>query len=262
MSNDNNKTNEDVNNSAEAPIDKASSINNVDALSQYLKSAAGAREGRAIPPLDKWHPEDIADMDLVIKANGEWWHEGGQMTRESLVSLFATILWKEENNGVTEYFLKTPVQKIRIQVEDAPLLINDVGIVHEDDVSWLEFTTTTGDVVRLDDEHQITLQTYNPKNNDKAVPAYHSSDVKHNDLENENLGSESLKSENTDHSKNVTTDEPVRPYMLVRNGLTALIGRNTFYHLAEIGELTERNGETILTLQSGGQAYSLSMPAN
>jgi len=261
MSNDNNKTNEDVNHSAEAPIDKASSMNNVDALSQYLKSAAGSRKGRAIPPLDKWHPEDIADMDLVIKANGEWWHEGGQMTRESLVSLFATILWKEENNGVTEYFLKTPVQKIRIQVEDAPLLINDVGIVHEDDVSWLEFTTTTGDVVRLDDEHQITLQAYNPKNNDKAAPADHSSDIEHNDLENENF-SESLKSENTDQSKNVTTDEPVRPYMLVRNGLTALIGRNTFYHLAEIGELTERNGETILTLRSGGRAYSLSMPAN
>ncbi|MGB6926224.1 DUF1285 domain-containing protein [Psychrobacter sp.] len=256
MSNDNNKTNEEVSNSAKAPTEEGSSMNNIDALSQYLKSATGSREGRAIPPLDKWHPEDIADMDLVIKANGEWWHEGGQMTRESLVNLFATILWKEENNGVTEYFLKTPVQKIRIQVEDAPLLINDVGIVHEDNVSWLEFTTTTGDVVRLDDEHRITLQAYNPKDNDPAALADHSLEVKHNNLENESLN------ENADRSKNVATDEPVRPYMLVRNGLTALIGRNTFYHLAEIGELTERNGETILTLQSGGQAYSLSMPTN
>ena len=61
-------------------------------------------------------------MDFVIKANGEWWHEGEKMTRESLVSLFATILWKEESNGVTEYFLKTPMQKIRIQVEDAPAI--------------------------------------------------------------------------------------------------------------------------------------------
>ncbi|MFP3454579.1 hypothetical protein R0K30_23555, partial [Bacillus sp. SIMBA_154] len=77
---------------------------------------------------------------------------------------------------------------------------------HEDDVSWLEFTTTTGDVVRLDDEHQITLQTYNPKNKNIAAPADHSSNVKHNDFENENLESESLRSENTDQSKNVTTD--------------------------------------------------------
>ena len=94
-----------------------------------------------------------------------------------------------------------------------------------------------------------------------SIKSHYSSNVKHNDLENENFN-ESLNSENMDHSKNVTTDEPVRPYMLVRNGLTALIGRNTFYHLAEIGELTECNGETILTLRSGGQDYSLSMPAN
>ncbi len=50
--------------------------------------------------------------------------------------------------------------------------------------------------------------------------------------------------------------------MMVRNGLEALIGRNAFYHLTEIGELTEREGETILTLQSGDNAYTLSMPSD
>ncbi|WP_352309385.1 DUF1285 domain-containing protein [Psychrobacter sp. W2-37-MNA-CIBAN-0211] len=225
MSNDNSKIDNNIQSSANSPQHVASNQNPMKALNQYLKSAAGTREGRAIPPLEKWHPEQVDDMDLVIKANGEWWHEGGQMTRESLVSLFATILWKEENNGVAEYFLKTPVQKLRIQVEDAPLLINDVGIVDEANNSWLEFTTTTGDVVRLDDEHPITLRAY------------------------------SLDGTTDDQS-----DVQVRPYMPVRNGLTALIGRNVFYHLTEIGELTEQKGETILTLQSGGRSYELSMP--
>ena len=225
MSNDNSKIDNNIQSSANSPQNVASNQNPMKALDQYLKSAAGTREGRAIPPLEKWHPEQVDDMDLVIKANGEWWHEGGQMTRESLVSLFATILWKEENNGVAEYFLKTPVQKLRIQVEDAPLLINDVGIVDEANNSWLEFTTTTGDVVRLDDEHPITLRAY------------------------------SLDGTTDDQS-----DVQVRPYMPVRNGLTALIGRNVFYHLTEIGELTEQKGETILTLQSGGRSYELSMP--
>ena len=225
MSNDNSKIDNNTQSSANSPQHVASNQNPMKALNQYLKSAAGTREGRAIPPLEKWHPEQVDDMDLVIKANGEWWHEGGQMTRESLVSLFATILWKEENNGVAEYFLKTPVQKLRIQVEDAPLLINDVGIVDEANNSWLEFTTTTGDVVRLDDEHPITLRAY------------------------------SLDGTTDDQS-----DVQVRPYMPVRNGLTALIGRNVFYHLTEIGELTEQKGETILILQSGGRSYELSMP--
>ena len=227
--NDNNKSVDTVaENNAQAPHDIASELKNMDALSQYFKSAASIREGRAIPPLEKWHPEQVEDMDLTIKANGEWWHEGVHMTRQSLVNLFATILWKEENAGKVEYFLKTPVQKLRIQVEDAPLLINDVGIVDEDDKRWLEFTTTTGDVVRLDDEHTITLKAYNPTGNDTI-------------------------------DQQTAMDMQVRPYMPVRNGLDALIGRNTFYHLTEIGELTEQNGETILTLQSGGKSYELSM---
>ncbi|MGO1474389.1 MAG: DUF1285 domain-containing protein [Psychrobacter sp.] len=238
MNNNNNNTIKNNESGAETPSSVSSAPNDIEALSQYLKSTAGKREGRSIPPLEKWHPENSADMDLVIKANGEWWHEGGHMTRESLVSLFATILWKEDNNGVTEYFLKTPVQKLRIQVEDAPLLINDVGIVNENETSWLEFTTTTGDVVRLDDEHPITLKAYNPKDNDT---------------------NQTLAGVGNTSNQNVATETQIRPYMPVRNSLTALIGRNTFYHLTEIGELTEQDGETILTLQSGGKHYQLSM---
>jgi hypothetical protein len=249
MMNDNNKSVDiAAENNAQAPHDIASELKNMDALSQYFKSAAGIREGRAIPPLEKWHPEQIEDMDLTIKANGEWWHEGVHMTRQSLVNLFATILWKEENAGKVEYFLKTPVQKLRIQVEDAPLLINDVGIVDEDDKRWLEFTTTTGDVVRLDDEHTISLRAYIPEDDANNIDASNidASGIYDNDKNEENKPSES--------------DTQVRPYMMVRNDLHALIGRNAFYHLTEIGELTERDGETILTLQSGGKSYALSMP--
>ncbi len=224
-------------NITEATNGKPSHLNNIDALSQYIKDTAGVREGRAIPPLENWHPKNVADMDLVIKSNGEWWHEGEKVTRESLVSLFASILWKEDTNGSAEYFLKTPVQKLRIQVEDAPLFINDVGIVKEDGESWLEFTTTTGDVVRLDDEHPITLQVYHPTLNHNA------------DVSNEN-------------KQEQASGESVRPYMTVRNGLRALIARHTFYHLTEIGELTELNGKTILTLQSGAKSYQISMPAD
>ena len=233
---------------AETSNDKLSELNTIDNLSQYLKSAAGTREGRAIPPLENWHPEQIDDMDLVIKANGEWWHEGGHMTRESLVSLFATILWKEEKEGVTEYFLKTPVQKLRIQVEDAPLLINDVGIVNEETNSWLEFTTTTGDVVRLDDEHPIFLRPYDSVNVE--------SDENRNDHSND---MDAVHNSHGEENQQLTSEVQMRPYMLVRNGLTALIGRNVFYHLIEIGELTEQDGKTTLTLQSGGHAYTLTM---
>lgn len=242
MNDDNKNDNSNDKDSLKVTNDKVSAPNGMDALSQYFKSAPSIREGRAIPPLENWHPEQVTDMDLTIKANGEWWHEGGHMTRQSLVSLFATILWKEENNGAVEYFLKTPVQKLRIHVEDAPLLINDVGIVEEQGESWLEFTTTTGDVVRLDDEHPISLRAYTMKDSD---------DNSHSD-----------KNKNKEDNESTESSTQIRPYMMVRNGLEALIGRNAFYHLTEIGELTEREGETILTLQSGDNAYTLSMPSD
>jgi len=240
MNEDNKNDNSNDKDSLKVTNDKVSAPNGMDALSQYFKSAPSIREGRAIPPLENWHPEQVTDMDLTIKANGEWWHEGGHMTRQSLVSLFAAILWKEENNGAVEYFLKTPVQKLRIQVEDAPLLINDVGIIEGQGKNWLEFTTSTGDVVRLDDEHPISLRAYTMKDSD---------DNSHSD-----------KSKNKEDNKSTEISTQIRPYMMVRNGLEALVGRNAFYHLTEIGELTERDGETILTLQSGDNAYKLSMP--
>jgi hypothetical protein len=243
MNNDASNTTENNESITNATNDKLSTVNNIDALSEYLKAEAGERTGRAIPPLEKWDPKSVIDMDLVIKANGEWWHEGSKVTRESLVSLFASILWKEEDNGITEYFLKTPVQKIRIQVEDAPLLINDVGIVNDSNESWLEFTTTTGDVVRLDDEHLITLEAYHSKGSDSSMI-------------------DKVSTADDENNQEVADDASIRPYMTVRNGLTALIGRNTFYHLTEIGELTEEHGDTILTLQSGGKSYQLSMPTN
>ncbi|MES1963725.1 DUF1285 domain-containing protein [Psychrobacter sp. AH5] len=224
---DNNHKADDKNsiNSAEVTADIPNDLKDMEALSHYIKSVAGVRQARSIPPLDQWQPEQTIDMDLVIKANGEWWHEGTHMTRESLVSLFATILWKEEINGKVEYFLKTPVQKLRIKVEDAPLLINDVGIVTEDAVSWLEFSTSTGDIVRLDQQHQLELR-----------PFY------------------------TNDTTESSATPQVRPYMLVRNGLEALVGRNTFYHLTQIGKLTAEQGVTTLTLHSGGQDYELFMP--
>ena len=188
----------------------------LDALSAYL-TPSNAENSRRIPPLDQWHPKSVATMDMCIKANGEWWHEGRKIQRPALVSLFATILGTETNeSGESVYYLKTPVQKLYISVEDAPLLINDVGVVIEDGIQWLEFTSSTEDVFRLDDAHPLTLRARD--------------------------------------------DGEVRPYIRVRSALDALIARSVFYHLIALGNLIERDGQTVLLLDSGGARYEISMP--
>ena len=75
------------------------------------------------PPLHLWHPELSGDIDIIIKKNGDWFHEGTVFKRKSLVKLFASIL-RQEDDG--EYYLVTPVEKWRIKVEDKPLIIVDV----------------------------------------------------------------------------------------------------------------------------------------
>ena len=122
-------------------------------LSAYLTQL---NNDRVIPPLEKWNPQHCGDMDLVIKANGEWWHEGQLIRRQKMIDLFSKVLWKEND----EYYLKTPVEKIRIQVEDAPLLITQVDQVEIDDDLYLQCTTQNQDVFIVDAEHSIFMKEY------------------------------------------------------------------------------------------------------
>jgi hypothetical protein len=108
-----------------------------------------------IPPVENWNPPLSGDMDLCIKANGDWYHEGTLMWRKPLVKLFSSILKKEGD----DYFLVSPVEKWRIQVEDAPLLVTSLEIESEgkvrDQKIW--FSTTTEDKFLLGGDHLLAL---------------------------------------------------------------------------------------------------------
>lgn len=124
-------------------------------IAQYLKTEQQGHK-RSIPPLDDWQPKLCGKMDLVIKANGEWWHEGQLIRRQSLLDLFSSVLCREHN----QYFLKTPVEKIEITVEDAALLITEVDQIQFDGQDYIQLKTAHGDVVIVDDEHPIYMREY------------------------------------------------------------------------------------------------------
>lgn len=105
------------------------------------------------PPLDKWNPEFCGDIDLKIKRDGSWWYNGTPIGRQAMVKLFSTVLWKEEN----QYFLKTPVEKIGIQVEDVPFLFVHLEVVESDGQSSLVFVSQTEDKVIAGPEHPIRV---------------------------------------------------------------------------------------------------------
>jgi hypothetical protein len=116
-------------------------------------------EGRGLPPVEKWNPPLSGDMDLLIARRGTWVHEGAAIERESLVRLFSTILRRDEDG---EFYLVTPVEKWRIQVEDAPFLA--VLVVSEEHAGAreLRFTTNVGDEVTAGAEHPIRVDYVAP----------------------------------------------------------------------------------------------------
>ena len=124
-------------------------------IAQYIKTGQSGHK-RLIPPLEQWHPKHCGAMDLLVKANGEWWHEGQLIKRQALVDLFSSVLWKEQG----KFYLKTPVEQIEIQVEDEPLFINQVDRVEIGQQNYIQLTTTHQDIVIVDDEHPIFMREY------------------------------------------------------------------------------------------------------
>lgn len=134
-------------------------------LGKLTQQLNDSHSDRALPPVDKWDPAFCGDMNLVIKSNGQWWHEGTPFTRAKLVSLLSSVLKKEHD----KYFLVTPVEKIGIQVEDVPFIIVDWRI----EGNALKVKTQVGDEVEIGSDNPVELRPFaaeNDKSQTTLVP--------------------------------------------------------------------------------------------
>jgi hypothetical protein len=152
-------------------------------LSQIAQLAADAK----LPPVDKWNPEHCGHSGMRIARDGTWYHEGAPIGRETMVRLFSTILRREPEGG---YVLVTPVEKLDIDVEDAPFQAVEMKAEGEGRDARLAFRLNTGDLVTAGPDHPLRF----------AADA---------------------------------DSEGVRPYLLVRRGLEALVARSVYYELAD-----------------------------
>lgn len=123
-------------------------------LGDLMKALEDTEDGQR--PVENWHPENCGEMDMVIKADGTWWHEGSRITRKGLVNLFASILRKDEDG---ETYLVTPVEKIQITVERGHFIAVRVDIEGEGEGQRVFFTTNLEDVVEAGEAHPIRVET-------------------------------------------------------------------------------------------------------
>ena len=105
------------------------------------------------PPVHLWNPPFCGDLDMRIAADGTWFYLKTPIGRPALVKLFASVLWREEE----KYFLKTPVEKIGITVDDAPFTAVEMKAEGEGP-RVLHFRTNVDDWVACGPGHALRFE--------------------------------------------------------------------------------------------------------
>lgn len=124
--------------------------------SPFQELLATAKD-RSLPPVERWAPERVGEIDIRIAANGDWYHEGTRIERFAIAKLFATILRLDDG----AHYLVNPYEKLRIQVDDAPFIATDMESQGEGTERRILFSTNVDDVVVADAEHPIVVEDRN-----------------------------------------------------------------------------------------------------
>ena len=117
-----------------------------------LAEIARLAEEKKLPPVDKWNPSHCGPSDMRIARDGTWFHQGSPIGRAAMVRLFSTILRREPDG---RFVLVTPVEKLDIEVEDAPFVAVELKSEGEGESRSLAFRLNTGDLVVAGPEHPL-----------------------------------------------------------------------------------------------------------
>ena len=117
-----------------------------------LQSLAGKLD-QGTRPVHDWQPSHVADIDLRISRDGTWYYQGSPIYRVRLVKLFASVMRHDDD----DYYLVTPVEKLRIQVDDAPFVAVEMDREGRGESQRLLFRTNVDDVVEAGPRHPIRV---------------------------------------------------------------------------------------------------------
>ena len=107
-------------------------------------------KSRGPAPVHLWNPPDCGDIPMRIARDGTWFYQGSPIGRAPMVKLFASILRRDGERTV----LVTPVEKVGIEVEDAPFL----GVELLVDGGVLMFRSNLDDWTAIGAEHPLRFE--------------------------------------------------------------------------------------------------------
>jgi hypothetical protein len=96
------------------------------------------------------------DFKILINRHGQWFHDGTEIARDRLIKLFSTALHYAPQKD--EYWLITPHEQGRIDVEDAPYIIVDFEMNDND----LALKSNLDHIIRPDKNNPLYLKNNLP----------------------------------------------------------------------------------------------------
>ncbi len=101
-------------------------------------------------------PVDCGDLDMRIARDGAWFYRGSPISRLPLVKLFASVLRREADGT---YWLVTPAERGRIEVEDVPFLAVELTADGAGRDQQLIFRTNLDEFVTAGPDHPLRVET-------------------------------------------------------------------------------------------------------
>jgi uncharacterized protein len=99
-------------------------------------------------------PVDCGDLPFLIRRDGTWLYRGSPINRKELVCLFASVLRREEDGA---FYLQTPAERGRIEVEDAPFIAVELDWAGDGRQQTLSFRTNVDQVITAGPENPIRI---------------------------------------------------------------------------------------------------------
>ena len=99
-------------------------------------------------------PVECGDLPFLIRRDGTWLYRGSPINRKELVCLFASVLKREADGS---FYLETPAERGRIEVEDAPFVAVELDWAGDGRQQALSFRTNVDKVVTAGPDHPIRI---------------------------------------------------------------------------------------------------------
>lgn len=135
-------------------VNEATHTREDDHAMHVREAPAVAGDVPAAPRRPARRPVECGELPFLIRRDGTWLYRGSPIARKELVCLFASVLKREDDGS---YWLQTPAERGRIEVEDVPFVAVEMNWAGCGRHQSLTFRTNVDEIITAGGTHPIRV---------------------------------------------------------------------------------------------------------